>query len=449
MRREIEARPLVLFALALVVGLVAVGHPAVFLFLVVGAGVFRDLRSWSALAAGLVLGLWRAPILPSSVREATYVEGVAHVVSIPQELGDLRYCSVDVSGFRVKMRAPETMDVHFGDGWAVKGVVRPLSEIAAGALGPEGIQGTLAVYGGQRVSSGPVVFAWADGVRERFEAFAGSVLPAEEAGWLDRLCFRSGSLSASDQEELNEAGAGYLVAASGLQVYVLAGLVFLGLTGVRLPRPVSLAVVCLVLAGYCLATGAHLTTVRASFACVVFGSAYLFRREPDTLSVLALASSAFLLVSPAAVYSLGFVLTAVVVVALALFLRPGSDLGVLGWVKQAGLAAAIIVLAGQPVVGFYTGRFSAGAIPSNLLMGGVAPVSVGLAFVGFVFSFVSSAVGAGILSFAGSLAEYLRVVVEWVSNWGFSMAVPAFSAWWLVLYYGLWIAAWRPRARMA
>jgi ComEC/Rec2-related protein len=455
MLREIESRPLVLLAAALVVGLTAVDHPSNLIFLFAALVVFKGVRNWSILAAGLVLGLVLTPAPVRMIDEPTYVQGVAKIISIPHEADDFSYADAEIDGSLVRLRCPASLNIHDGDEWNVRGVIRPLSEIAEKTLLPQGVRGTLSINDGTRSDAGPTVFAWSDAMRRGFSGFAAKTLPEDEAAWLDQLCFRTGSLNPQDQKELNEAGAGYLVAASGLQVYVLAALLVGLMTGLRAPRWLALAVVALVLLAYCLSTGAHLSTVRAALACCLFASAYLVRREPDALSALAFAVVGFLLFSPAAVYSLGFTLTVVVIGALALFMRraPSRDLRlrdqVLTWLWQGATAAMVVIVAGQPIMAWYAGRFSLGAIPANVMSGAVAPVAVGLGFVGYAAGWISQSLGAGILTFSAALADYLKVVTQWVGGASLGFDVPAFSVWWLVAYYGLWLAVWRPRAVMA
>ena len=451
MLREIESRPLVLLLAALVIGLTAVVHPLNLALLVPALVLFRNIRTWSILAAGLAVGLILAPQPKPLVTQPIYTEGIAKIVSIPHEVAGKEFAQAEVSNLRVQLRCPAFMNVHFRDEWQIKGVVRPLGEIAAQTLVPEGLQGTLTVDNGTRCQTGPAIFAWADQLRRSFSAFTAASIPEDEAAWLDRLCFRTGSLSPQDQAEIDEAGAGYLIAASGLQVYILAGLLMGALTALRVPRTLTIAIAMTCLCAYCLSTGAHLSTVRAVLACGLFAVAYLFRREPDMLSALALAATGFLLVSPQAVYSLGFSLTTVVIAALALFMpRPSrNESGQKPLAKQALTAAAIVIVAGQPLMALYSGRFSLGAIPANLLSGIAAPVAVALSFLGYAASFVSQTLGAGLLNMAAPLTEYLRTVTHWVGTAGLGFDVPAFGGWWLVAYYALWLLAWRPRAALA
>jgi competence protein ComEC len=276
-------------------------------------------------------------------------------------------------------------------------------------------------------------------------------MPSDDAEWIDLLCFRDGHLSDEDHQLLKQSGLSYVFSASGLHVYVLTAIVFGALTLLRLPRSASILICLLILTLYCMASGLHMSTIRASLSCVLFLSAYLVRREPDTLSALALAAIGYLLFDPFDLFTIGFQMTAIIVAGLALFMPRliTDEMTAVGLILKSAkaivVAATIILLAGQPIVAYYFQELSLSTIPANLLTAVVAPVAIGLCFVAYPMSKISLTLGAGFLGIAGPLVDFLRVVVVWSTGWR-PIGIPEFSAWWLVLYYGLWLSVWRPRA---
>lgn len=452
LRRELEGRPLVPLLLGLVIGLTAILHPSNLLFLLPVLVLASSVRSWVIVAGGLVLGLVLAPAGVRSVAAPTYVQGSAHILSVPRDLPGSVVCDADVDDLRARLLFPIGTNVHLGERWSVSGVVKPASEGSEAWYQEQGLQGAMKVSRAERLAAGPAVFALADAWRSGFERFTHSWCRKDDAEWLDSICFRSGNLSTEERADLQMAGNSYLVAASGLHVYVLAGLV-VGILGlVRSPRAVQVVAVCAVLALYCLATGIHITTVRASLACVAFLAAYLVRREPDALSALALSGSVYLLAFPWSVFSLGFQLSMLVATAVALFMprvkstEPTAKARIGAYVVSAGWVAAIVLLAGQPLIALYTGKLSLAQIPVNVITGAAAPVAIGLCFLAYSLQPVSHALAEGVLQGALPLVAFIRAAGLVLGGWGPGLDLPGFSPYWLVGYYGLWLATWRPRA---
>jgi competence protein ComEC len=357
-----------------------------------------------------------------------------------------------VVGLKVRLVLPPGSDPHLGDLWDVVGVLRPPSEGSEALFHEQGLQGTLGASRAVRVADGPAVFAVADDWRTGFSRFTHAQLPPDSAEWIDSLCFHFGDLSTDDKQDLQLSGMYFLVAASGLHVFVLTGLVMVLAGALRLPRSVGVLAVVVVLSLYCLASGLHFATARAAVASLVFLSAYLFGREPDSLSAMALAASAYLLLFPGTVYSMGFQLSVVVIAAVALFLprRRSAAEGFKGRITANALscawAAAIFLLAGQPIVALYTGHFGIAEMPASLLTAFVAPVAIGLCFVAYAIEPVAHVLAAGLLQIALPLTEFLRVTAHSLAGLGLAVELPSFSGYWLVPYYALWLLTWRPRA---
>lgn len=445
LRRELAHRPLVLAAVSLCVGLTAVLHPANLLFLSLLLLARRPVPVALAFVLGLTLAPRPAPILPS----ATWVDGTATVLTVPSEESDGLVADVRVGAHRWRTLFPPNALVSRGDEWRVRGQAKPLGEAAEGGR-MRGVEGRLVLRSLAKTADGPWPWRLADAWRRSHEAFVRASLPPDAARWLEAFAFRVDALGDDERDALAQTGTVHLVAASGVHVAVLGliGMGFGALLGA--PRSAVLAAVFALLALYAMATGLHPPTVRAALAFAVGSAAYLVRREPDGLSALALAVLVVLPFDPAAVYGIGFQLSTVVVGMLVLWPRrerePARTALAHFQERARDLAAVSLIaaLASAPLVALWEGELPVLSVPANLVA--VPPVVAAVAL-----SLVLHPLrGAWAMPVVGGLVLFAKAAIEWADALpGATLAIPPFSPYLLVLYYGVWIAFWRPRARPA
>ena len=443
LRRELIYRPLVLAALALVVGLSAPLHPANLLFLL---PLLIARRPWPV-ALAFVLGLALAPRPTPLLPSARWIDAEATVLSVPAQGPYGPTADVLAQGRRWRATFPPGLSPVRGEVWQVRGIAKPLGEASEGQR-LRGIEGRLDPRDLRKVADAPLPWRVADAWRRGYAAFLGRTLSPDAARWLGAFAFRIDDLDEAERDALTRTGTVHLVAASGLHVAAL-GLVLMGLGsafGVR--RSATLAATFAALALYAMATGLHLPTVRACLAFAVGSSAYLVRREPDGLSALALAALVYLPFDPAAVYGLGFQLSTVVVGFLVLW--PRRDLEAVrtagAWFRERvweGAAVSLIAaFAAAPITALHEGSVALLSVPANVVA--VPPVLAAM-----TLSLVSHPLHAGwAMPFVGGLVGFAKASVEIFDRFPFAtLALPPFSPYLLVPFYGIWIAFWRPRAR--
>lgn len=445
LRRELAHRPLVLVAVALVVGLTAVLHPLNLVFLLPLLFARRPAPVALAFVLGLTLAPRPVPILPA----ATWVDGAATVLSVPSEVPDGLVADVRVGEHRWRVLFPAEARVSRGDVWQVRGLAKPLGE-AAEAQRLRGIEGRLTLRSLAKASDGPLPWRLADGWRRSYGAFVRATLPPDAARWLEAFAFRVDGLGDDERDELARTGTVHLVAASGVHVAAL-GLIGMGLGSLLgAPRAWVLSVTFAFLALYAMATGLHLPTVRAALAFAVGSAAYLVRREPDGLSALALAVLAYLPFDPAAVYGAGFQLSTVVVGMLVLWPRREAEPArtavahFRGRTRDLAAVSTIAALASAPLLALQEGGLALLSVPANLVA--VPPVVAAIAL-----SLALHPLRAGwAMPVVGGLVLFAKGAIERADALpGAVVAVPPFSPYLLLLWYVPWIAFWRPRARPA
>ena len=347
--------------------------------------------------------------------------------------------------------------IHYGDVWYATGTIVPVDESFQTAAQELGLQGSFEPRRMVLGSPGPT---WVAGVCQwssAFQRFTIANAPDPEAGWVDALWFHDSGvrrdLKVDPGDKVRDRSDGFtLVAAAGLQVYVLAGMVMGLLMLLRLPRPWQSGLTVLVLTGFCIAKGLSPSTFRACVGCTLFLLASSLRREPDGLSALSFAGLIFLLFWPRALLGIGFQMSFAVVGALCLFppfrreSRESLRARLTASARQLAMACLIMFVAGTPLLVAHVGAIGVGLLPQLALFGIVPPVVLSLSMFAFLVSGILPWLAKGLMTLAVvPLTSYLQSVEGWLSHRLPTASAPDFSAYWLVLYYGLWLCVWREK----
>lgn len=456
-RRQIEGRPALVLCSGLIVGLVTPAHLLNAAIVLILAILFRKSSArWMVLAA-FAVGLVLAPSPAAAVRDSTWLQGAAEIVSAPRRYEHYDAFELELAGRRYLAEVPSAEGISWGDRFSIAGVATPFPDEIAPIYAAQGVSGKVRLDPSAmtRAGYGPAFFRLADSWRQSFFAFAAGSMNKAEAEWADAICFRSGALPMESRDALKRTGTVHVVAASGLHVFAIA-LAFQWLLGfLPIPRWAVVGLVSCLLALYAVAVGLHPPVLRAALMSVAFLAAYLIRREPDGLSALGVAAIACLLWNPAGVLDAGFQLSFVAVASLIVFhrrptLRPRTAVGlVLQRSGQLAYASMVLALAMEPLVAYHMGMVSLVSIPANVVVvasaSALLPVSIGA----FGLSLLAPGPAAALMSL---LASPLIDVVRWVADvlGGLPFAaldVPPFNAYWLVAYYGAGLLLWRAQPR--
>lgn len=244
---------------------------------------------------------------------------------------------------------------------------------------------------------------------------------------------------------LQSDGLLFLVSISGLHVFILAYLVKWLLPYNYIPRPFRIVILGLFLIFLCAATSFHAATVRAAIAVIGREMAYFYRREPDSLSLLALGGLVYLAWRPEACFEPGFQLSMLAVGLIACGELLISNLEWVDLLKVGGLGW----LGSTPIAAYWFGTISwIGAISGSIFSLLLLPL-ISLTVLAFVFQLLpgfGTTFGLaldvlGHLVYAGIMRLSL---VNWIS-----------SAWtpsrWMVLFItiGIFMVVWTRRRRAA
>lgn len=279
------------------------------------------------------------------------------------------------------------------------------------------------------------------------------------------------------EDAFRRTGTLHIVAISGAHVGMVALFFLVALKATGCPQQRWIFALGPMLLAYALSTGMAPSALRACIMATVFWSAYLFRRQPDAPSALALAALLILAVSPGQLWQPGFLLSFCVVAGLVLFypvlVRPLHALadrdpwqaqGEARWrrwlragLRQLGSLAAVSTaawLVSTPLTAHFFNLFSPVALLANLV---VVPMAFVILLTGCL-SLVSGALhplAAEVFNhanrvFVACLLYAVEAFHRWPAGHWFVEAPPRWAvALWLACVAGLLLGHRRVRAAAA
>jgi competence protein ComEC len=453
---ELRCRPLVIAFAGLSIGLSAAISWWVLLLVPIGLYLLRDGQSRAIIGVSAALGLLlMPPLLASPVMERGVFEGEARVVSIPRTGGFGVSCEVRADR-TYTLLLPAGSDVSLGDRLLILAEVAPLKEHHVRRLGSVGSLEITAPV--EVLSQGSSVWRWGLGVRRSFVSFVRSHTDDETGAVISGLCFgQTSGMSSETMLALKRSGTAHIVATSGLHVLLaIAGLAWL-LLKLPISRQAQLAILMCVLVVYAGAAGLRAPIIRAIIMAAVLFAAPLVRRSPDGLSAASLAGILSLVIYPSAVANVGFWLSYAAVHGLIMFMPKAENLqktfrnGGARWILAVGSATVIAFLATAPIVSYFFGELPLFSLASNLLVLPLIPVVIGVSVSAWLLSFAAPSLGGFLIEIV--CEPLARLVLQTVHAIGGSshsvLFIPAFSAVWLLVIYGLTAILWRPKIREA
>lgn len=219
--------------------------------------------------------------------------------------------------------------------------------------------------------------------------------------------------------QYSNAGVAHILALSGLHVGILSIIVWwilMPLDYLRLKK-LRLAVTIVCIAAFDVFTGLPPSVMRASIMIVFVLVAHILYRK--SLPVNALLSSALfiLIFDPNALFSVGFQLSFITVLAILLYSTPAKPVGNKAWqaVKSTLATSAIAMASTLVLTAYYFHSISTMSILSNLLILPVFPVFMVLAAFFVIFLALRGEITV-LESVVEGLYKYINSVVTTISS---------------------------------
>jgi competence protein ComEC len=224
---------------------------------------------------------------------------------------------------------------------------------------------------------------WADRLRTAAQVTIYRLFPQPEAALLSGILIGDDHDLPSDvQEAFQNSGTSHIIAISGFNMAIVAGLVTL-LVGSLLPRRQGFGIIVFAVAFYTLLTGATPSVLRAAVMSVVGLLGALIGRRQMGINSLAFTAALMCLVNPFLPWNVSFQLSFAATLGLVWYAAPLEEAvfgfarrlipaawvqQLLGWIAEfffCTLAAQITTL---PVMIYHFQRLSLGALLANVLV---------------------------------------------------------------------------------
>jgi competence protein ComEC len=376
----------------------------------------------------------------------------------PLEAASTQVKPLTVTG-KVLVQVPPGEDWRYGDRLQITGELQTPYEGADFSyrdyLARNGIHSLMSYAGVTRLGSGEgsPVRAWLYNLRESGFNILQQLLPAPESDLLAGILLgRDQGLSPQLEEAFQRTGTTHIIAISGFNIAILAGLITNIATRLLGRRWGALAALAAI-SGYTVLVGADAAVVRAAImgGLGVFGG--MFGRRQNGLNSLGLAALAMMLLEPNILWDVGFQLSVAATLGLVLYAQPleeRTQAWLTGWMSEEhaqqliGLLSECILFTvvaqvmTLPVMAYHFGGVSWLALIANPLILPVQSLVMILGGLALLAGLILPGAGVVPALLAKPFVTYTIRVVTWLAGGpGGEWSLPRFHPIWLLLFYGL------------
>jgi len=290
-------------------------------------------------------------------------------------------------------------------------------------------------------------------LREKGYATLHTIFSSPESDLLAGILLgREQGLSPQLEEAFQLTGTTHIIAISGFNIAILAGL-FTGITTRLLGRKWGAIAALIGISGYTILVGADAAVVRAAImgAAGVFGG--MFGRRQNGLNSLGMAALAMMLLDPNIPWDVGFQLSVAATLGLVLYAQPMEEwfLGVMinrmdeekaqrmiGPISEFFLFTIVAQMMTLPIMAYHFGGISWIALIANPLILPVQSLVMILGGLAMLGGMLLPGMGRFLAVLAAPFVTYtIRVVTLLARLPGGNLTLPKFNALWLVVFYGL------------
>lgn len=265
-------------------------------------------------------------------------------------------------------------------------------------------------------------------------------LPSPSAELLTAILFgQRQQLPAEVEENFRRAGAGHLMAVSGLHVGLVAALIlgFCRLFNLKGIFPAVVAIVCVFIYAYL--TGMRPSSLRAAIMVSIALVALLLEREQDLPNAISLAAMVTLFMNPLLLFSIGFQLSYAATLAIVYIRKPLEKALLAMHFPEIIISPLAVTAAAQlgvvPISVYYFHHLPVAGLIFNLLLLPVIALVVGIGLSGALLSIVFALPGSILLWAARPLLEFMLLITGISSLPWFYMPVTPPKALYIFTFY--------------
>ena len=376
----------------------------------------------------------------------------------PLEAAITQVRPLDVAG-KVLVQVPPGEEWAYGDRVQVTGALQTPYDSADFSyrdyLARQGISSLMPYASVTQLGSGDGSPIRAALYRLREKGFAALhvLFPSPESDLLAGILLgRDQGLSPRLEEAFQRTGTTHIIAISGFNIAILAGL-FTGIATRLLGRWWGALAALLGISGYTVLVGADAAVVRAAImgAFGVFGG--LFGRRQNGLNSLGMAALGMMLLNPNILWDVGFQLSAAATLGLVLYAQPIEEwfLGLMmqkmdedkaqrliGPISEFFLFTIIAQVMTLPIMAYHFGGISWIALIANPLILPVQSLVMILGGLAMLGGMALPGLGRILAILAQPFVTYTIRMVTLLSRLpGGDLTLPKFNPLWLALFYGL------------
>jgi competence protein ComEC len=377
---------------------------------------------------------------------------IASVASLPRNDGDYNWQKVTGLVKTDIYSAEKPGNLGFGDEIVVEGKLsRPEGLKNPGLfdysryLAIKNIYAALSVSENslvKTVSGGRVnpVIRWAYCVRRNVRDAITRYTDKRYSGFLNAILIgERAELDSSITDDFVRTGTVHVIAISGLNIALVAGifLVIFKFFGVR--KKLNLALTSLAIVFYCFVAGSSPPVVRATIVFVIASFGYIINRESDILNSLSLAAFLILLANPKELFDPSFQLSFGSVISIVLFASKIEEL--FGKKTNFVIKSASVSVAASvgvfPIVAKFFNIVSPIAVLANLV---IVPALFVLTVASFIFLFLNLIGAVFCLGWMGTILSVLTKATFYINHLFARMPlsyvrIPAPSPFFICTYY--------------
>lgn len=264
-----------------------------------------------------------------------------------------------------------------------------------------------------------------------------SILPERHSAIVDDLLLGMKRVSDEDRSMFQESGTVHILAISGLHVALIAGLLFKCMGFIHYDKKNNALIVGVLTVLYCIYTGAHISTIRATIMIIIYFGHMVIYRKYDQYTAVAIAFMLMILVNPLQITSPGFMLSFGAVLSIFFIVPKLFSVwpNCYEWLKPLVFMTGLQIGIG-PMLAYYYGELPTYSFMGNLLLLPVVTLIISFSAVAIGVSYLSANLAVLISGSVFWLTNYLLVMVESISSLpGSVIHVPGISLWHYALYY--------------
>jgi len=264
--------------------------------------------------------------------------------------------------------------------------------------------------------------------KQQMIAFIGKTLPSPTADLLTAILFgQRAQLPAEVEENFRKAGAGHLMAVSGLHVGIVAAMIIGLFKRLRYKGYLPLILAILLVFAYAYLTGMQPSALRAAIMISMAMGAVLLERDNDLPTAVAVAALVTVFINPLLLFAIGFQLSYAATLALIYLYRPLDHFFRTLHFPPLIRSPLVITMAAQigvlPLSIYYFHHLPAGALLFNLLFLPLIAFVVSLGLSGALLGLLIPYLGEILLWASRPLLELMLLISGFSSIPGFYLAL--------------------------